>query len=333
MIPPEKRLVLTILVVGLGLVGFEWHLLRTGRQSLDSLNSELATLESRDKKARASQDEIETALAAAARELAALQATEAAAGTGREAELRAWLKLTNRMRQLFAQHPDQAIPELALLTPLDWLRLAREASLDSEAGVRKSLSAVRTEAKTKAGSRIMDALIRYAETHDDQLPGSAGELSAYLKEPLNPEILPRYGMNASGRRRDLLPPVPAGRMVRADTVAVLVELEPIDADYDTRSYFYATGAFGMMDWNTVEYRDGLREAQIAFARANAGAPPRDIALVLPLILSPVVRELAQATDAFGKTHNGAWPVEASELQSYPMSPEARALSEKTFRKK
>lgn len=333
MISARKRLGLTILVVGLGLVFWEWRLLQKGQSSLDFLRAELVALENQTRKAQANQEEMATALAAASRELAALQAGEATAGIGREAELRAWLKQTSRIRQLFEQHPDQAIPELSLLTPLDWLRLTHEADLDSETGIRKSLSAFRTAAKLKIGPSLTRALPKYMAAHDDQLPGAVGELSAYLDEPLDSAILSRYGMKLSGRLKDLLPPAPAAGMIRTTSIAVIAELAPIDEDFDARLYFYGTSSWGYADWTYVEYGDGVRDAQLAFARANGGALPRDGTRLLPFITSPSVRELVQATAAFSSAHNGAFATDASQLQPYLTSPEAKALAEKTYRKK
>ena len=64
------------------------------------------------------------------------------------------LALTARAAQLnqyLAQMPDKSVPEIRLLRESDWLEVAREASFQSEVEIRKSLSNLRSRAKSRFG--------------------------------------------------------------------------------------------------------------------------------------------------------------------------------------
>jgi len=45
-----------------------------------------------------------------------------------------WKAKETTLRKLFADHPEQRVPELALLGDDQWLFIARDSDLDSEAG-------------------------------------------------------------------------------------------------------------------------------------------------------------------------------------------------------
>src|SRR5690606_5389988 len=60
-----------------------------------------------------------------------------------------WLTRTKQLRALFALHPAHRIPEIQLLDDADWLRVARDASFETDAQRRQAAAALRTAAKNK----------------------------------------------------------------------------------------------------------------------------------------------------------------------------------------
>ena len=109
---------------------------------------------------------------------------------------RLWMAKELKLRQQFEQHPDQWIPEMKFLSSEEWLDEARKADLDTANGMRCALSNVRSTAVWKFASKISQALQAYLITHNQQLPDSPSQLSAYFHPSVDDadKILSRYGM-------------------------------------------------------------------------------------------------------------------------------------------
>jgi RNA polymerase sigma factor (sigma-70 family) len=109
---------------------------------------------------------------------------------------RLWMAKELKLRQQFEQHPDQWIPEMKFLSSEEWLDQARKADLDTATGMRCALSNVRVVAVFKFGGKISEALRAYLIAHNQQLPDSISQLSAYFHPPVEDAdaILSRYEM-------------------------------------------------------------------------------------------------------------------------------------------
>jgi RNA polymerase sigma factor (sigma-70 family) len=109
---------------------------------------------------------------------------------------RLWIAKENKLRQQFADHPDQWIPEMKYLSDEEWLDQARKADLDTATGMRCALSNVRVAAAFDFGNKISEALHAYMNAHNQQPPDSTSQLSAYFHPPLDhvDAILSRYDM-------------------------------------------------------------------------------------------------------------------------------------------
>ncbi|HEY1718412.1 MAG TPA: sigma-70 family RNA polymerase sigma factor [Verrucomicrobiae bacterium] len=109
---------------------------------------------------------------------------------------RLWLAKENKLRQQFADHPDQWIPEMKYLSDEEWLDQARKADLDTATGMRCALSNVRVAAAFDFGSKITEALHTYMNANNQQPPDSTSQLSAYFHPPIDDAdtILSRYEM-------------------------------------------------------------------------------------------------------------------------------------------
>ncbi len=109
---------------------------------------------------------------------------------------RLWIAKENELRQQFADHPDQWIPEMNYLSDEEWLDLARKADLDTATGMRCALSNVRVAAAFDFGNKMSEALHAYMNAHNQQPPDSTSQLSAYFHPPVDnvDAILSRYEM-------------------------------------------------------------------------------------------------------------------------------------------
>ncbi len=137
------------------------------------------------------------------------------------------LALTARAAELnqhLEQMPDKKIPELQLLGADDWLRAAKEAKFDTDAGIRKALGRLRSIAKDKLP--IGSALYSFTRANNGQLPTDLSQLKPYLRFPVDDAILERYTLLHAGNLSDL----PPGAWL-------VVEKAPVDKDYDSRAKF------------------------------------------------------------------------------------------------
>jgi hypothetical protein len=112
---------------------------------------------------------------------------------------REWMEKEGKIRQVFADHPDQAIPEMKLLKEEEWLDVARQADVDTVVGMRAALSSVRSAATADFGSKLCSALASYEANNNQQLPGSVADLKNYIHPPIADvdSMLSRYRMMTS----------------------------------------------------------------------------------------------------------------------------------------
>jgi hypothetical protein len=135
----------------------------------------------------------------------------------------------NQLKERFEAKPELKIPELALLGDGDWLDVARERSVDSDADLRASLGRIRAVAKSKFVRSLIQGLSTYVTTYEGRLPAAAHDLQSHVNVPIEPAalsaILARYEIKPSGS----ITQVP-------DRAILILEREQalIDRDYDTQ---------------------------------------------------------------------------------------------------
>ena len=108
--------------------------------------------------------------------------------------------------QLFTEHPQRAIPELAKLTAGDWLKVTESADLQSEDGLRKAMSEARRAGKKRFLLETVEALKAYQSANSNQFPP------------------PRLLWNPTLRRRSIDPPWPDIRFVNYQKPLRMVSL-------------------------------------------------------------------------------------------------------------
>lgn len=188
-----------------------------------------------------------------------------------DAEVAGWLDRVAKLHELAAQQPERTIPEFSLLTDKDWFNAARNATF-------VDLLALRTTARMRLGPLLREALVRFADDHDGQLPDDVLQLEPYLKPPVDRSILSRYEMVQHGNLVDVPP---------ADWL--LDEKSSFDEAGDTRLYV-TRARLGTTDFSEVRPPD-LRAALQAYLAANAGNFPTASAQLVPFFSrspSPVV---------------------------------------------
>jgi hypothetical protein len=282
----RKILIGLLLIWAIGVAGYRMHVmtrqreeLRTVQLQIEQRTRELAVLRQH---AAATQAE----LVAAEQQLAALP-TPRAADPAHGAEINAWLGRLKKLKQLFADKPERSIPELALLTDDDWLRVARQAELDTEEHVRRALARARDAAKGKFEGLVASALTRYLKQTNGELPAMVFALEPYFDPPVDPAILGRYEMLTSGM---------VSYSSSAPGVAAIRESSANDPDYDSRWTTMSNGggrrAPAPSAW-IPGFEDQSRRAYAAYKDANKGANAGALEQVIPYFDPPLDPALAE----------------------------------------
>lgn len=325
--PRLTRFIPALLAIALFGVSWEGYRVHGRQQQAESHRTLLGGLRQDELTLQHAQAASVRELALARQELAALEAGARGPDAGPDAAMRTWWGVILRIREEFDRHPDQSIPELQLLEPKHWIKLAAEARFDEEESIRKTLGAVRTLAKQQIMTKGGLALFLYGQTHDGQLPTTMEQLAESYPGregttfPVfaNPEITRRYRIVASGKGSDL--------PREAD---VFAEIAPIDPKWDKRLTVGLNHA-SLLGWNTSEMDDAYGQAAIAYMKANGGREADKKSDVVPYIQSPVMRAVIQAREEYALSH-GRETWDTAELRPYLPSPESQVLAEKLWPK-
>ncbi|EEF62869.1 RNA polymerase, sigma-24 subunit, ECF subfamily [Pedosphaera parvula Ellin514] len=183
-----------------------------------------------------------------------------------------WKANEARLRQLFDDRPNQRIPEMELLSEDAWLDLARDEDLESESGIRKTLSEVRRYARNIFVNDLSDALEKYAEQNNGSLPTDILQLKTYFKKPVDDALLQPYKLLQTGKVSDM-----KGQWAITDTV--------VDAEYDT-PWGIGPGSFGPMRGSSeavATLSSKLNSAIKEFSDANNGKTPGELEQLIPYV--------------------------------------------------
>jgi hypothetical protein len=204
------------------------------------------------------------------RELARLKAAAASkASDPTESEMRSWLDRANKLKEKLKQMPDQNIPEIQLLTEQGWLSAARDiGQLQTDADFNQALSALRNSAKSEFVPTLQNALRKYAQANNNQLPTEMSQLKPFFTSSVDDSLLQRYEITQPG----------------------VVTLKPTPLD-DVDDKYYEVGLNTISGWSTGEA--ALQQATVAFSTANNGQSPTDPSQLLPYVKTPVEQAALQ----------------------------------------
>lgn len=185
---------------------------------------------------------------------------------------------SNKLDQLIERlkkSPEQAIPEMRLLDPDDWIAALVHQPLNTEDDYRKALAHLRWNAKQHFGEMMRSALDKYRKEFPGQMPDDMMHLAPYFDPPADGDMLQRYEVQKSPT---MLNPSAAIR----DRLASI-----IDDKYD---YMIRVGADGGLGWGTtdqgISFRYATEEADLSYRAANNGAKAKDPAELAPYFTDP-----------------------------------------------
>ena len=261
--------IMAVLALGVGTGYLEFQVLAPQRALLASLRVQADQFAREVAQARTEAETARQELASARQELAAwrTRAAEFADSPDAAATKGSWLARTRRLQQLFAQRPEQRIPELSLLTDRDWLSAAMTADLSSAEGQRKALGAARSIAKGKFVAELGAALRRYVLANQGMLPADILQLVPVFESPPDLAMLQRYQLQRTGQ----------ASAVKSSDEAI-VERGLVDEQFDSRYNVDARGNHGatsVADTADPALALAARKAYQAFLKSHPEGEPKD----------------------------------------------------------
>lgn len=308
----RRSLIIALLAIAIGAVTacYEARLSARERTVAESGQKKIAQLAPRLVHLGKERDEAQQRLALLEEQRIAAEAKARAAAASASAhaeDVSAWLARWKQVKQSFANQPDQWIPELQLLEDSDWLNMTRRITLDSEADLRKARAAIRGIASTRFILLMGDALRAYAAANGNQLPAHVSQVTPYFTRPVDPAMLDRYEMRASGDLRDHQGP--------SETI---VEKAPIDPDFDSRNALVGASGGTSSPWTTTFMRGAMNEAERNYSLAHNGQEPEELDIA-QYVRDPATKAIFQAIEDYQKAR-GAEPPDFSALRPFLKEP-------------
>lgn len=193
----SKSLLFATLLLAAAGVAIEHRSITAQRTQLAARDADAARLEGEARAQRETLVQTQRGLAAIDQEAARARATLAEAEAS--SSMRLWANRITLLKRLLDEMPGQSIPELRLLTPTDWVQIARAHELDSAGDIRTALAALRSLARTKFAPLLQEALKKFIAGSGGELPTDVLQLAPHLAPPAATEMLRRYAMVRSGR--------------------------------------------------------------------------------------------------------------------------------------
>lgn len=197
MITTHKTVLTTAFLLSLATVAYQARSLADRNEYLGSVENALAA-------ARAEIARLETLLTPAS---ALPPPPEPAPLSPTEQRLRTLLARVEKLKAVFDLTPEEKIPELAYLTENDWISAAMTRSFENAGDFELAQASLRSSAKYNFAPRIQAALFKYAAVSGGQLPTSTAQLLPFFEPAIDPAILDRYEMTATGLLSELGPEV------------------------------------------------------------------------------------------------------------------------------
>lgn len=192
-----------------------------------------------------------------------------------------WKAKVEKLKKLFEERPDQRIPEIQFLTDWQWLRIAREANLDSEDGIDAALGGVRSEATLTFAHMIQQALLRYMQANNGNCPTEPSQLKPFFDTPIDDAILQRYEvLNKEQRSVSWLQ-----NAVIAEKPSAVVSSSRFTGQPVAIGPQYISVA-PLPETKRLTFPKELLPAMQAYQDANNRKPPSDFSELKPYVTTP-----------------------------------------------
>ena len=114
-----------------------------------------------------------------------------------------WLAKVDVLKKWIEQRPEQTIPEFQYLQDYDWLDAVKTSNMLGDYAPMNAMGGLREAAKRQFAHELSNALRRFVEKHNGDLPTNLSQLNAYFQLPMNDAILNSYKLLHTGKLADL----------------------------------------------------------------------------------------------------------------------------------
>jgi hypothetical protein len=160
-----------------------------------------------------------------------------------EAAAKSWLERVKLLKRSLDQWPGRKAPELQLLSDQDWLNGTAKHDLQTDSDLREAMSELRIEAKKRFAGLAKQALGRFTQANNQQVPSALSQLLPFFESQADPSVLESiledYQIAAPGT---VQPPHPGpAEGEKAEVWAMVEKGEPADKEYDWHIVIYNGG--------------------------------------------------------------------------------------------
>jgi len=209
------------------------------------------------------------------KKLAQLEAASSSDGTA----ARNLIERVSALKDQFDVSPEAWIPELELVTEEDWI-IAASGKIDSEAGIRRAMSRIRSIGEERFAGLVFKASRTYMENHNDQFPSEMSELAGFFEGDVNDAVLDRWMIADS----DLVKNVQMGEDY------IITQKAPVDDLFDQR-YVVGPNGWGSTDFFSSTSEEVFLELSQIYQDSNNGEQPKSPSELLPYVRTPEEQEV------------------------------------------
>jgi hypothetical protein len=116
---------------------------------------------------------------------------------------KSWLEKVNALKKWVEQRPEQQIPEFQYLHDYDWLDVVKSSNMVGDHAPANAMFRLREAAKDQFAHEMSNALKRFVEEHNGDLPTDLSQLNTYFQLPMSDDILKSYKLLHTGKLADL----------------------------------------------------------------------------------------------------------------------------------
>jgi RNA polymerase sigma factor (sigma-70 family) len=116
-----------------------------------------------------------------------------------------WVSRAAILKNWIEQHPEERIPEFQYLRDCDWLDAVRHSNMQGPYASGNEAPDLRDRAKEQFAHLMENALRRFVEEHNGDLPSEISQIIPYFSEPVSVEILGSYQLLHTGKLADVPP--------------------------------------------------------------------------------------------------------------------------------
>jgi len=116
-----------------------------------------------------------------------------------------WVSRAAILKNWIEQHPEERNPEFQFLRDYDWLDAVKHSNMQGPYAPGNEAPGLRDRAKEQFAHLMENALRRFVEKHNGDLPSEISEVIPYFSEPVSAEILDSYQLLHTGKLADVPP--------------------------------------------------------------------------------------------------------------------------------